>query len=277
MPARHRRHQSSSLPSAAARTTPALSAPPMERLSAGEARGKSLTIPSDSRVRRLAPHGEQFVSISSGHTHTCALREDGTAACWGDSFHGQTSPPEGERFVSIVSPGEYTCGLRADGAILCWGSYYPLERGTTAWQQETFALIGAGTDSSHACGLRENGSILCWGADDFGQASPPLGEQFIAISAGSRHTCALRRDGSPVCWGTNNGPSRGEWLGQAWPPEGERFTAISSGSFFTCALRADGTPVCWGKGYDTPEPKRTTYSSIRDEVFVAIAAGFEHT
>ena len=53
--------------------------------------------------------------------------------------------------------------------------------------------------------------------------------------------------------------------------------AISSGPFFTCALREDGTPVCWGKGYDTPEPERTTYTSIRNEQFIAIASGFEHT
>lgn len=33
--------------------------------------------------------------VSAGLSHTCAIRSDGTAACWGDNFFGQSTPPAG--------------------------------------------------------------------------------------------------------------------------------------------------------------------------------------
>ena len=75
-----------------------------------------------------APEGERFASISSGGSHTCALREDGTPICWGSNntpygrYSGQSLPPEGERFASISSGGSHTCALREDGTPVCWGS-----------------------------------------------------------------------------------------------------------------------------------------------------------
>ena len=55
-------------------------------------------------------------AISSGwRDHTCGLREDGTAVCWGLDSHGMTSPPEGETFAAISSGDRHTCGLRLDG------------------------------------------------------------------------------------------------------------------------------------------------------------------
>ena len=34
-----------------------------------------------------------FASIGSGGRHTCGLREDGAAVCWGADGEGQASPP----------------------------------------------------------------------------------------------------------------------------------------------------------------------------------------
>ena len=42
-----------------------------------------------------------FRAISSGEHHTCGLREDGSAVCWGDNRHGRASPPEGGIFTAI--------------------------------------------------------------------------------------------------------------------------------------------------------------------------------
>ena len=41
--------------------------------------------------------------------HTCALREDGTPVCWGDSKVGEATPPVGERFTTISSGAAHTC------------------------------------------------------------------------------------------------------------------------------------------------------------------------
>ena len=59
--------------------------------------------------------------MSSGSTHICGLREDSSAACWGDNDYGQSSPPEGETFTAMSSGTGHTCGLRQDGSAVCWG------------------------------------------------------------------------------------------------------------------------------------------------------------
>ena len=72
------------------------------------------------------PDGERFVAISNGTSsspsHTCALRSNGSAICWGWNEYGQASPPEGEQFVSVSSGTVHTCALRPDGSVACWGS-----------------------------------------------------------------------------------------------------------------------------------------------------------
>ena len=82
-----------------------------------------------NREGQSSPPPGGFTSISSGRAHSCGLREDGTAECWGAGSpnntkaynHDQDLPPEGEKFLSISAGDDHTCGLRADGNPLCWG------------------------------------------------------------------------------------------------------------------------------------------------------------
>jgi hypothetical protein len=61
-----------------------------------------------------------FTQVSAGFYYTCALRTDGTLACWGDNYAEETTPPAGT--LSQVDAGGYhTCGVRTDGTVACWG------------------------------------------------------------------------------------------------------------------------------------------------------------
>ena len=108
----------------------------------------------------------------------------------------------------------------------------------------------------HTCALRNDGTPVCWGLNIEtdrgrwqGQASPPAGERFIALSSGPLFTCALREDGTPVCWGKGYHtpePQRIEYKDVL----DQRFVSITTGWDYTCALRADGKTLCWGNNRD---------------------------
>ena len=81
--------------------------------------------------------------------HSCGLRTDGTAICWGDNGSGQADAPEGD-FRQISADLSHSCGLRTDGVIVCWGSNEFGRRmrrqvglASSAWARNTAADLGA--------------------------------------------------------------------------------------------------------------------------------------
>ncbi len=110
------------------------------------------------------------------------------------------SPPEDGAFSAIVTGAYHTCGLRLDSSAVCWGYDFDglAERMSggvpdpdDAWgkelleQQERLSSISISAPPEgerftsitvgvlHACGLRHDGGISCWGSNEHGQASPP--------------------------------------------------------------------------------------------------------
>ena len=49
-----------------------------------------MTVPVDSADYSCT---NCFLDQSSGDSHACAVREDGSATCWGKDGHGQSTPP----------------------------------------------------------------------------------------------------------------------------------------------------------------------------------------
>ena len=231
--------------------------------------------PRGNAYGQANPPEGTFTAISAGGTHTCGIRTNGTATCWGNNSDGQAAAPGGT-FTAISAGRRRTCGVRPDGTATCWGaglvsppagSFTAISAGATAYAIEFDHTCGIRTDGTiacwgldppeppsgtftaitasihHACGLRTDGTATCWGRDTYGQTNAP-GGTFTAISTGETHTCGLRANGTAICWGGNRQAPR--------DAPGGVFTSLQAGPFQTCGLRTSGTLDCWGYGYTTP-------------------------
>lgn len=99
------------------------------------------------------------MEVAAGEAHGCALRVDGTLACWGWNNLGQAEPPAGN-FSQVATGRSHSCAVRMDGSIACWGRN---ESGQSAPPNGTaFVQVAAG--AAHSCALRSDSRITCWGA-----------------------------------------------------------------------------------------------------------------
>jgi hypothetical protein len=188
----------------------------------------------------------QHLILAAGGSHTCELKPDGTAVCWGSNSFGQATPPAGEVFVQLAAGENHTCGLRANGTVRCWGeNTYSGELNVPAGA--VFQQISSEFHTS--CGLRTNGAISCWG---YAPPQPDSALLFSSVSAGWYGACALKPDASVSCWGIAGAPTTGS------------YTQVSVGTSWACAVRTDGVVVCWGGDYggNTYPPTDVTFARI---------------
>jgi alpha-tubulin suppressor-like RCC1 family protein len=162
----------------------------------------------------------------------------------------------GGKALGVFARGNTSCALREDGSLACWGNNASgqLLVGNTANvgtspAQMGSALVAANVGSSpvgqlalgpdHGCALLASGQVKCWGAGSFGQlghgAMTPLGNTsstvghllpHVSLGTGltvarlatsAYSSCALFTDGRVKCWGSNIlgelGLEDGNWRG----------------------------------------------------------------
>ena len=197
----------------------------------------------------------QFTAITAGDFHSCGIRADNTAVCWGANEYGQADAPAGQ-FTAITASGFHSCGIRADHTAVCWGRNSDRVADAPAGQFTAITASGA-----HSCGIKADHTAICWGYNEYGQADAPAG-QFTAITAGGAHSCGIKPDHTAVCWGYNE-------YGQADAPAGP-FAAITAGDRHSCGIRADHTAVCWGRNLEGGAVAPAGQ-------FTAITAGYLHS
>lgn len=180
---------------------------------------------------------DTFRDVAAGSRHTCAVRTDGLAFCWGDDGGGalgndailadSATPVQVATITNVkaIYPMTYaTCALLASGDAYCWGinSSGQLGIGSTTEQRTPAAVTGGlkfkqltgNAVAYHVCGLIGDGKAYCWGSDtdsqlgdDATQAnklSPALvsgGYVFRDISVGVFSTCGITDAGDARCWG----------------------------------------------------------------------------
>lgn len=154
----------------------------------------------NTETQRIVPTavfgGGEYVAISAGDRHTCAIDTDNVAWCWGWNTNGQlgvVSPPDmclgtlacelapvqvntSETFASISAGNRFTCGVNPSGDGYCWGQNTSGSLGTGNANDQnfptpvsgrhTFQFIRAGRDN--ACGVTTSGRGYCWGSNGLG-------------------------------------------------------------------------------------------------------------
>jgi alpha-tubulin suppressor-like RCC1 family protein len=221
--------------------------------------------------------------ISAGGAHTCALRTDGSAFCWGRNDHRQlgdgtasdhptpVAAAVGRTFTSISAGARHTCGVTVSNEAYCWGDSFQGQGGVasqatlqpTRVGQQSFTQVSPGLE--HSCGVATGGIGYCWGTAILGNDTANItlhptparvsGSTYQAVSAATNYTCGIRAGGAAFCWGVNASGVLG--IGSLQTPMisptavtgGLAFSSLSAGTAHVCGIAA-GTVNCWGSNND---------------------------
>lgn len=185
--------------------------------------------------------------LAVGTAHTCAIKANNKALCWGLNTSGQIG--DGSSVPRRTRPVTINTGTLTNKPVVS---------------------ITAGF--AHTCALTGQGRVSCWGDNTYGQLGLPSdiasrnvptdamrgalrNREVIAIDAGENHTCAVISTGAVICWGANEYGQLGDG-GTATSFIPQRITTgalangsvaqISAGEDHTCAVTSIGSLACWG-------------------------------
>lgn len=226
-----------------------------------------------------------WTSLSTGATHACGIRADGSLYCWGANSRGQigdntttnaTAPTlvSAGPWIAVSAGSEFTCGVDMNHKLLCWGlnTSRQLGDGTTtqrivptpeATGATDWAAVAAG--NAFACATKMDGTRHCWGTNSFGQAADGTTASVVTpkacdmdtdwgttIELGDTSGCAQKKTGALFCWGDGSSGQTGlpgdesPKLTPAQVGQETDWIALSSGFRFTCGVRQSGELLCWG-------------------------------
>lgn len=211
-----------------------------------------------SPVPILVTTSERFVGVTAGEGHTCALRADGKAYCWGSNQYAQvgsgtasatasvgvpTLVTGGHSFKSLRAGSRHTCGLTTTGETYCWG-----------WDYQ--GQLGAGVAPAGRCVFGDT-AVPC--------SVTPLkvvgGLTFVKVAAAGGTSCGQDAGGAMYCWGLEVGGTDATdcQASQTDSPKctrtpllqvrGATLPTFDVGDIFRCGQKFDGTIWCWGMDY----------------------------
>jgi alpha-tubulin suppressor-like RCC1 family protein len=212
-------------------------------------------------------------ALASSMAYSCALRNDGTVACWGDdratfgtaaTIVVEPTAIAGVTNANAVAAGTgHGCALQTWGDVLCWGSNgnARLGRGAAAntfgnaaattsaeavfWHDVVAAVTSPlATTGRGACAIKEVGGVQCWdyfGYDDGnGSRISNVSEyanssDVISIKLSPGGLCGVFDDGRVAC---------GDFANKITGISGAVDVAGHEGG--GCAVLASGKVKCWG-------------------------------
>ncbi|WP_248930444.1 cadherin-like beta sandwich domain-containing protein [Paenibacillus hamazuiensis] len=202
-----------------------------------------------------------FIAVSASHSHTVALKNDGTVWTWGANNHGQLGYDTSgldqvvpkkvaglDHVVSVAAGGDpndgsgFTVALQSDGTVWTWGSNSKRQLGNggasdTGSPVKVMEMVSgygvelnvgtAGSIASvaagfnHAAVLTENGRVYVWGDNQYGQ---------LGLGSGVTNSQYAKLVVDNAGTGTLSGIKQ-----------------ISLGGYHSLALTVDGNVWAWGE------------------------------
>ncbi|GAB4011599.1 cutinase family protein [Nocardioides ultimimeridianus] len=172
---------------------------------------------------------------------------------------------------SIAVGGWHSCGIRADGSAWCWGdnAFGALGDGTTVRRDHPVRVAGGRSWTSLSvgwgtvCGITTAQDLACWGRNRNGEVGDGTtaahltpyqirgGQLWLSVAAGEGSTCAVDSSGTPVCWGQNRyGQTSTAGATSVSTPTARAqyagLTQIAAGWLSYCGLGS--ATDCWGNG-----------------------------
>lgn len=179
------------------------------------------------------------IAVTAGYEFNCALRTDGSVACWGAGGFGQLGNGDGldhttptsldglGPMISITAGSQHACSVSDAGAVYCWGWNHAGELGNGTTDSATSPVGVTGipdpvtevkADYANTCAVTSAHSLYCWGANDVGQlgggttgspettpvAVPALAGIASHVVVGGNFGCASTTVGAVLCWGNND-------------------------------------------------------------------------
>jgi alpha-tubulin suppressor-like RCC1 family protein len=184
--------------------------------------------------------GTNWKQVSSGASHTAAIKTDGTLWTWGLGSNGRlgnaaitgnrstpvTTFSGGTNWKQVACGNQHTAAIKTDGTLWTWGQGLSgrLGNGVTTGNRSTpVTTFAGGTNwkqvsggSAHTAAIKTDGTLWTWGQGLNGQLgtavttssiSTPVttfsgGTDWKQVSSGGNHTAAIKTDGTLWIWGT---------------------------------------------------------------------------
>lgn len=237
--------------------------------------------------------GVKARDIMATQNLSCALLEDYTMKCWGQSTFGTFGTTAGSmealgsvaiennlKIKKISSGGWGICIILSNdtvkctqaGALTAAGSTINLGVGRTAKE------ISVGQD--FACSILDNNNIYCWGGNGSGQQGG-AGTAAKKIASGYFHSCAILTNDAVRCWGSNGSGQLGNEgaFADVYLGVGRTAKQISAQIHHSCAVLDDDSVKCWGYnaygqlGYDDTTNRGSVANSMQTLSSVNLGVG----
>ena len=197
--------------------------------------GNAVTTDVSTPVTTFAG-GTNWKQVSSGDSHTAAIKTDGTLWTWGSGGSGRlgnavttnvstpvTTFAGGTNWKQVSAGNSYTAAIKTDGTLWTWGygGFGILGNAVTTNVSTPVTTFAGGTNwkqvdcgGFHTAAIKTDGTLWTWGDNGAGQLgnavitsrSTPVttfagGTNWKQVDCGANHTAAIKTDGTLWTWG----------------------------------------------------------------------------